>query len=64
MADDPTRDPELTAELISLRRQHSEAITDATFLSWTPEAEAAHNKRAARMAQLTALLAELNRIPD
>jgi hypothetical protein len=66
MADNPAPDvfAVLTAELLSLRKQHLEAIADATFLGWTPEAQATQNKRTARMAALIARLDELNRTPE
>jgi hypothetical protein len=57
--DDTARVAELTAEFLSLRKRKMDATTDATFLGWTEEAQAAHDKRAARLAHLSALLAEL-----
>jgi hypothetical protein len=57
---DSTRHSELNAELASLRRQQLESSAHATYVGWTPESEAAHERRADRIAQILGQLAVLD----
>jgi hypothetical protein len=43
---------ELTAAIVELQRVQTESNREATFGGWTREAEAAHERRAVRIADL------------
>jgi hypothetical protein len=51
---------ELISKILELLRQQLEACTNATFLGWTPELLAAHEKRANLIHGLCLQLAALN----
>jgi hypothetical protein len=61
MASDTTRS-ELMAAIDELRKDQMESNRQATFGGWTREAEAAHERRADRMAILRRQLAALDEI--
>ena len=48
---------ELTAQIAALRKQQYEASVHATFVGWTPETIAEHDKVSDRIALLFARLA-------
>jgi hypothetical protein len=55
-----TKHAELSAELFKLRTQHVAALARALFGGFTPEEEAAHEKRVERMAVLVRELQALD----
>jgi hypothetical protein len=42
--EDSVKRLELTAQIAALRKRQDEAIVHATFVGWTPEAKAEHDK--------------------
>lgn len=59
MASDTKRE-QLIAAIAELRKAHMESNREATFGGWTREAEAAHERRADRIATLVRELAALD----
>lgn len=53
----------VAAEMSLLQKQQLESIKKATFVGWTAEAKADHDKRADRMDLLLGRLAELDKTP-
>jgi hypothetical protein len=54
----------LAAEVKKLQAQQSESFATGTFGGWTPEQEAAHEKRSSRLALLVLELDALDGISE
>lgn len=57
---DSTKHANLTAEIAKLREQQLEDFRNASFLGWTPELVAAHEKGQDHLAELQRQLADLD----
>ena len=60
MASHPKRE-ELLAQIFKLRQEHEQSLTDATFVGWTSEREAARKRCVDRIGHL---LRELNALDE
>ena len=60
---DSSGSTEVISKIQELRRQQLEDCSNATFLGWTPESKAAHQKRADIIHLLRGQLAALNGSP-
>lgn len=49
---DSSKDASLLAEIARLRQQQLEDVGDATYVGWTQEESATHERRANRIADL------------
>lgn len=59
MADSHGPRAQLLEEIAEIFAQQSEALNNATFMGWTPEENAAYEKRRKRLALLNQRLADL-----
>jgi hypothetical protein len=64
MASHKTKRAELAAEVKKLQAQQLESFATGTFGGWTPEQEAAHEKRSSRLALLVLELDALDGISE